>query len=187
MCGVVDLVFTARLGDMLLRPLLESDAELVVDATAREVEPSFWAPRPAGAYSLADARSALREWDPAGGVRASYGFVQGDRLLAVAGLQVDGPGSAEVAYWVPSEQRRRGYGRGALIALTGAAHDTVGLGRLWLEIEPDNEASLRMARRAGYVFERRAALHCRSWVDEDPARDTWHDCLIWGHTGSRGS
>jgi RimJ/RimL family protein N-acetyltransferase len=136
---------------------------------------------------MADARTALREWDPACGVKASYGLIHGNRLVAVAGLQVDTPDSAEVAYWVRPEERRRGYGLGALVALTGAAHATIGLGRLWLEIDPANEPSLRMARHADYVFERRLARHCRSWVDEDPARDTWHDCLIWSHTDSHRS
>jgi hypothetical protein len=26
------------------------------------------------------------------------------------------------------------------------------------------------------------ARHCRAWSSDDPAHDTWHDCLIWAHT-----
>lgn len=173
---------SAELDGMVLRPLVEADAGLMVDATANEVAPAVWGPRPVGPYSLPDAQRALQAWDPRAGVRASYGLVRGERLLAVAGLMVDGPDSAEVAYWVRPEERRQGIGGKALTALTALGHDRVGLRRLWLEIEPGNEPSLRMARRAGYRFERRLPRHCRTWLHEDPLRDTWHDCLIWAHT-----
>jgi RimJ/RimL family protein N-acetyltransferase len=54
--------------------------------------------------------------------------------------------------------------------------------RIWLEIAPGNEPSLRLARRTGYRFEQRIPRHCRDWACEDAARDSWHDCLIWVHT-----
>lgn len=183
----MNLWVTGRVDAMVLRPLLHADGGLVVAATANETRPAIWGPRPTGPYTLADAECALEDWDPGAGQRASYGLVDEGRLRAVAGLMVDGPASAEVAYWVPPPERRKGLGRAAVVTLTVLAHDQLGIRRLWLEIEPSNEPSLQLARRAGYEFERRLPMHCRSWLHDDPLRDTWHDCLIWAHTAPRAS
>ena len=95
----------------------------------------------------------------------------------------DGPGSAELAYWVRPEHRRQGLALRGIVAITGWAHRDGGLPRVWVEINPDNTASRRLAERAGFVFEQRAEDHCRTWSTDDPATDTWHDCLIFGHAG----
>jgi RimJ/RimL family protein N-acetyltransferase len=170
------------LGDLRLRTLFQDDAELLVEATRHEQAPALWAPRPAGPYSLDDARTALRHWDPARGERASYGVLQAGRLVAALGIMLDSPYSAELAYWVRPEQRRRGIGLRGVHALTAWAHRDAGLGRLWLEIAPGNTASQALARRAGYQLEQRLPRHCRAWLAEDPDRDQWHDCLIFAHT-----
>jgi RimJ/RimL family protein N-acetyltransferase len=59
--------------------------------------------------------------------------------------------------------------------------------RVWLEIEPGNEPSLRLAQRAGYHFEQRLSQHCRDWSSEDAEQDSWHDCLIWAHVSDQAS
>jgi RimJ/RimL family protein N-acetyltransferase len=178
----MDLTAQLDLGDLRLRTLFQDDAELLVEATRHEQAPPLWGPRPAGPYSLDDARTALQQWDPARGERASYGVLRADRLVAVLGLLLDSPHSAELAYWVRPEQRRRGIGVRSVHALTAWAHRGIGLARLWLEIEPGNTASLELARRAGYQLEQRLPRHCRSWLEDDPDRDQWHDCLIFAHT-----
>jgi RimJ/RimL family protein N-acetyltransferase len=61
------------------------------------------------------------------------------------------------------------------------AHGQLAVPRIWLEIEPGNEPSLRLAQRAGYRFEQLIAQHCRDWACEDAERDSWPDCLIWVH------
>lgn len=61
-----------------------------------------------------------------------------DRLLGALGLMIDGPRSAELAYWVRPENRRRGLALRGVGALTRWAHDDLGLDRIWLEIEPGN-------------------------------------------------
>src|SRR5215208_8247603 len=133
---------TARLDfwDLRLRTLFQDDAQLLVEATRHEQAPALWAPRPAGPYCLDDARTALRQWDPARGKRASYGVMRADRLVAALGLMLDSPHSAELAYWVRPEERRRGIGVHSVLALTAWAHRQAGLSRLWLEIEPGNTA-----------------------------------------------
>jgi len=176
----MDLTAQLDLGDLRLRTLVQDDAALLVEATRHEQAPALWASRPAGPYSLDDARTALRQWDPARRERASYGVLRADRLVAGLGLMLDSRHSAELAYWVRPEQRRRGIGLRSVRALTAWAHRG-GLARLWLEIEPGNTASLELARRAGYQLEQRLPRHCRSWLEEDSDRDHWHDCLILAH------
>src|SRR5215217_3327179 len=82
----MDLTAELDLGELRLRTLLRDDAELLVEATGRERAPALWGPRPAGSYSLDDARTALQQWDPAEEKQASYGVLRAERLVAaVAG------------------------------------------------------------------------------------------------------
>lgn len=83
-----------------------------------------------------------------------------------------GPSSAELAYWVRPEERGRGLAARGVQAVTAFAHARLGIARAWLEIDPTNAASLRVAERAGYTYEERLAGHCG------------HDCLIWSHAAS---
>lgn len=164
-----------------LRTLIAGDVDLLVEATHAESAPALWAPRPRGAYSTRDAQAALRAWDPDTTHQASYGILEHDRMLGALGLMLDGPRSAELAYWVRPENRRQGLALRGLRALTPWAQVDLGLSRVWLEINPDNTPSLRVAVRAGYHFEQRMSHHCRAWTSEDPRDDTRHDCLIYTH------
>ncbi|SNS09474.1 GNAT family N-acetyltransferase [Actinomadura mexicana] len=165
-----------------LRTLTPRDAALVVEATGTETARALWGPHPAGPYTPRDARAALNDWDPAAGRQASYGMLERGRLLGALGLMIDGPHSAELAYWVRPENRRQGLALRGVNALTRWAHDELGLDRIWLEAEPDNTPSLRLADRAGFQFEERLPHHCRTWSAPDPEHDTWHDCMIWAHS-----
>lgn len=167
--------------EFLLRTLTPDDAALVVEATHAERAPSFWGPRPAGPYTLDDALAALRAWDPRTSGQASYGVLENDRLVGALGLMPNGPSSAELAYWLRPEERGRGIAWRSVGALTAWAHRTVPLARIWLEIDPANSASIRVAERAEFEFEKRMAWHCRRWTYDDPALDSWHDCDIWVH------
>jgi len=173
---------TLDLGNGLhLRALVLDDAVLLVQATSGEAAPSLWGPRPAGPYSLPDARAALAAWDPAAGGQFSLGVLDGQQLLGAVGLMPGQPGSAELAYWIRPGQRGRGIASRAVQAVTLWAHRSLAIPRIWLEIDPGNEPSLRVAQRAGYHFEQRLPRHCRDWATEDARHDSWHDCLIWAH------
>lgn len=173
-----------------LRTLTDQDAALLVEATRAQSAPALWGPHPRGPYSIHDAHGALRAWDPDTANQASYGIVGqggGQRggqggLLGALGLMPDGPHSAELAYWVRPEYRRQGLALRSIQAFTHWAHTGLEFSRIWLEINPGNVASLRLADRAGYHFEERLPRHCRAWTSEDPDLDSWHDCLIWTHT-----
>ena len=74
--AAMDLTARLALGDLCLQTLLQDDAGLLVEATRHEQAPALWGPRPAGAYSIDEARRGLQHWDPAGGKRASYGVLR---------------------------------------------------------------------------------------------------------------
>ncbi|GHJ37284.1 GNAT family N-acetyltransferase [Streptomyces sp. TS71-3] len=181
----LDLDLDLEIGDGLrLRVLAKDDADLLVEATSGESARSLWDAYPVGPYSLIDGKKALAAWDPDEGGQFSVGVMDGNRLLGAVGLMPDGPGSVELAYWVRPEQRGRGIASRAVGATTHWGHTRLAVPRIWLEIRPDNEPSLRLARRLGYRLESRMPRHCRDHVHADPARDTWHDCLIWVHTAT---
>ena len=94
---------------------------------------------------------------------------------------LDGPDSAELAYWVRPGQRRRGLASKGVRLVTDWAH-RAGLTGLWLEIDPANQASLRVAAQCGYRLERHSPAHCRSPAPDEAGDDQRHDCLIWSHT-----
>jgi hypothetical protein len=82
---------TLDLGDGLhLRALVRDDAALLVEATSGEAVPSLWGPRPAGPYSLPDARAALAAWDPTAGSQFSLGVLR--VCAALSGPRCTTPG-----------------------------------------------------------------------------------------------
>lgn len=168
--------------DLRLRPLVTADAALLVEATGGEPGRSLWGAYPVGHYSLHDAQAALAAWDPCSGGQFSLGIMKDGRLLGAVGLMPDSPGSIELAYWVRPDERGKGVASRAVLAATLWTHRELAVPRIWLEIEPGNEPSLRLAKRVGYRFEERIPQHCRDWEYEDAERDSWHDCLIWVHT-----
>jgi RimJ/RimL family protein N-acetyltransferase len=174
-------------GGLHMRALVTADAALVAEATSGESESSLWGPRPVGPYSLDEAQATLSDWDPAAGGQFSLGILQSQQsqpsqqLLGAIGLMPDGQGSIELAYWMRPEQRGQGITARAVRAATAWAHHGLAVARIWLEINPANEPSLRVAQRAGYTFEERIPRHCREWASEDAEHDSWHDCLIWVH------
>lgn len=176
----MDLDVDAALDDVRLRTLNPSDAPLMVEATRLERGPALWGPRPAGPYTLADAVAALERWTAPHG-QVSLGMLRDGTLMAAFGLMLDGPDSAELAYWVRPDRRRQGLAGRGIVAVTAWAHST-GLARLWLEIDPAHEVSQRVALRGGYRLEQRLPNHCRLWTDDDPDLDAWRDCFIWSHT-----
>jgi ribosomal-protein-alanine N-acetyltransferase len=76
-----------------------------------------------------------------------------DRYLGSVVLFARACQTAELAYVVAPEARGRGLSRRALQLLGDWAFAQLGLQRLQLRIEPGNEASHAVARRAGYQRE----------------------------------
>lgn len=102
-----------------------------------------------------------------------------DELLGRVALRriLLGDGCAEVAYWTVARARGRGVAVRATATLSRWAFEEVGLHRLELSHATANEASCRVAVKAGFAAEgtrRSALLH----------RDGWHDMHL--HARVRG-
>jgi RimJ/RimL family protein N-acetyltransferase len=78
-----------------------------------------------------------------------------DRLLGALGISnFDWADlKAEIGYWMAPEARRRGVGARATRMLAAWALTSLGLERLELLANPENEASQRLAERAGFTRE----------------------------------
>jgi RimJ/RimL family protein N-acetyltransferase len=134
---------------LTLRPLTAADAAAYAEAAAEEPgEPAALS----AAVEPFDAAAEIAAWEP-DPLRDAFAVEAAGRLVGIVSLQVSGPGQAEAAYWVRRSQRGRGLATEALGLLTGLAWKR-GYERLWLEIDPWNDASLRVADKAGYRYER---------------------------------
>jgi len=79
-----------------------------------------------------------------------------------------GEGAGEISYWVLPEARGRRVASRALEMVTDWAFGTLGLHRIVVKHSTRNQASCRVAERAGYPLEgteRSAALHADGWHD----------------------
>ncbi|PIM66249.1 GNAT family N-acetyltransferase [Streptomyces sp. JV178] len=158
-------------GEALLRPWCLADAEAVV-AAFRDPEIQRWHVRRAD--SVEEARTWIESWqsswrDEAGGHWAVSG-ADGEGLLGRVSLKsLDlADGSAEVAYWMVPTARGEGTCTRAVMTLTKWALEQAGFHRLELEHSMANQASCRVAIKAGFKTEgirRGAALHADGWHD----------------------
>jgi RimJ/RimL family protein N-acetyltransferase len=137
---------------LLLRVLGIGDAEAVVEAT-RDSDDAVWAPR-APPYTVEQARGFLADYERRrqAGDAVSFGVFRpyGEGLLAGLVVQEAARGDIELAYWVRPQARRRGIASRSLDALSAWVEDHLAPQRVWVEVEPANEASLRTAASAGY-------------------------------------
>lgn len=174
----------AAAGGLLLRPWAATDAAVFL-AAYRDPEIRHWHTRqPASEEQVHEWFDRYRrEWAQETGahwaVTRGGGAVLG--RIAMRGLDLD-DGVANCAYWVLPAARRAGVASGALAALSRWAFGEAGFHRLALDHSTRNEASCRVATRAGFRWEgtkRSDAvhsdgrhdmhLHARIRADESPA------------------
>lgn len=78
-----------------------------------------------------------------------------------------------IGYWIDRNYANRGYTTDAVNAMTRYAFEILGLHRVEINVRPENEASCRVAEKAGYSYEgdRAAFLHISGqWRD--------HKCFV---------
>ncbi|WP_405792185.1 GNAT family N-acetyltransferase [Streptomyces sp. NBC_01506] len=158
-------------GGALLRPWLIGDAQAVVEAFG---DPAIQRWHVRRADSVDEARGWIRRWQGTWGdeteghwavAGADTGTLLG-RLSLKAWNLTDG--TAEVAYWTVPAARGSGICPRAVTALAEWALGEGGFHRLELEHSTANEASCRVAAKAGFEAEgvrRGAALHVDGWHD----------------------
>ncbi|WP_217254750.1 GNAT family N-acetyltransferase [Streptomyces sp. AC602_WCS936] len=163
---------TLPTGDgLLLRPWRTADAP-AVHAAFQDPVMHQWHIR--AADSEEEVRGWIAEWqrgwEQERNVQWAVADGAGDRLLGrVALRQVElGDGVAEVAYWTTAAARGRGVAARATRTLARWALDDIGFQRLELSHALANEASCRVAAKAGFALEgtkRSALLHADGWHD----------------------
>ncbi|MEU9519214.1 GNAT family N-acetyltransferase [Streptomyces sp. NPDC048224] len=156
---------------LLLRPWRTEDAP-AVHAAFQDPVMHQWHVR--SADSEEEVRGWITEWQRAweGERNAQWAVADAadDRLLGRVALRevVLGDGVAEVAYWTTASARGRGVAARAARTLAHWALDGVGFQRLELSHAVANEASCRVAGKAGFALEgtrRSAVLHPDGWHD----------------------
>ncbi|MCX4760752.1 GNAT family N-acetyltransferase [Streptomyces sp. NBC_01275] len=156
---------------LVLRPWRAEDAP-AVHAAFQDPLIHQWHVR--SADSVAEVAGWIEEWTAgwAGERIAQWAVADADtdRLLGRAALREIhlGDGMAEVAYWTTAAARGRGVAARATTALARWALDEIGLHRLELLHATANQASCRVAAKAGFTLEgtkRSALLHVDGWHD----------------------
>jgi RimJ/RimL family protein N-acetyltransferase len=163
---------TIPTGDGLaLRPWRAGDAP-AVHAAFQDPVMHQWHVR--AADSEDEVRGWIEEWraawDGERGVQWAVVDADTDRLRGRVALRTVelGDGAAEVAYWTVAEARGQGVAARATTALARWALDEIGFHRLELLHAVRNEASCRVAAKAGFALEgtkRSAILHPDGWHD----------------------
>ena len=143
-------------GDIRLRPWERRDVPAMT-AACRDPEIPRWTVVPPN-YTERHARDFIAGTgsDIAAGRELPLAIVDmDDSVLGALGLSNfewhDLKG--EIGYWMAAESRRRGIGARATRMLAVWALTSLGLERLELLANPENEASLRLAERAGFTRE----------------------------------
>lgn len=156
---------------LLLRPWRAADAPAVF-AAFQDPAQQRWHAR------TADSVDEVRDWfgtwaegwsEETAAQWAVTGEESGELLgrVALREIRLD-EGTAEVAYWTVAAARGRGVAVRATTTLTRWAFDDVGFHRLELAHAVENDASCRVAHKAGFAPEgtkRSAVLHGDGWHD----------------------
>jgi RimJ/RimL family protein N-acetyltransferase len=133
-------------GGIELRPFTEADVPALVEA-CQDPEIPRWTRVPTP-YGEAEARAYVA------GHPNIYAFAVVDaetgELLGSVGFGLAGEARGEFGYWVKREARGRGVASRALRLAARRAVAQHGLRRLQLVVEPENEASIRVAENAGF-------------------------------------
>jgi ribosomal-protein-alanine N-acetyltransferase len=143
-------------GDIALRAWERRDVPAVT-AACQDPEIPRWTVVPYH-YTQRHAREFIAgtSADLAAGRELALAVVDADDTLvgAVGIANFDWPNlNAEIGYWIVAEARRRGIGWRATRMLSVWAIEELGLERLELLANPRNEASQRLAERAGFTRE----------------------------------
>lgn len=139
-------------GQLTLRAPVTADAAVVaraVQASLGELEP--WMP-----WATADYDEAAASWWIQHGDAHPFLILDADGdVVGTCGLNsLDEPNKrANLGYWVSSQHTGRGVATAATILVAGYGLTELGLRRIEIVMSVENEASRRVAERAGATYE----------------------------------
>lgn len=144
---------------LTLRPVEPGDVDAVF-AACQDPEIQRWTTVPSP-YTRDDAITYVTETNPSGWDECrAAGFAvcasETGRLLASVGLHFHRPNDdalASIGYWCAPEARGRGYVTEAVLAVAQWGFDQCGVERLEWYAVVGNDASRRVAEKAGFVVE----------------------------------
>jgi [ribosomal protein S5]-alanine N-acetyltransferase len=148
---VKGILRTARL---TLRPLSLNDADALLQVFGDEETMRFWSTGPVTSLDAMRerlARNVVPDDSPAN-VFAIAESESGPARGWVS-LYAFKDGNAGAGYILNKAVRGRGYAREALAALLDYAFDIRNVHRIFLEIDPENTASIRLAQSMGFRWE----------------------------------
>lgn len=125
-------------------------------------------------------RKAIEKW------RADWAALGPTRTLAIRDLRTGvlaggcqvrlrADQIAEMSYWVFPAHRGKGYATRAIVLTSDWVFGELGVERLELYVEPDNEASRGAARRAGFTEE--GLLRAREQIGDERRDMVLYSCL----------
>jgi RimJ/RimL family protein N-acetyltransferase len=171
---------SAATAPVCLRPTETRDLDAIV-AACTDPEVQRWTTVPVP-YELADAEFFVTEHAPgrwARGDGAVFALAGPDDAFA-GSMELrltDGSGVAEVGYLVAPWSRGQGYASAALARLCRWGFAELGLRRIEWRAHVGNEASRRVALRAGFTMEGMARASC---VQRGEYRDAWTGAILAG-------
>lgn len=158
---------TLRDGSLVLRAANAADAE-AIRRVYSEPELRYWMGWGDQPPDLAEARRNIdrgeRAWREGSWAVFRVAELPADEVVGGASLRLAAHETAEVSYFLAARARGQGLATRAVRLLAAWAFDELGLERLELRTHLENEASQRVAERAGFRREgvERAS---RAWPD----------------------
>jgi RimJ/RimL family protein N-acetyltransferase len=143
-------------GVVTLRPWQAGDVDALIDAIDGDPEITAWLELIPQPYGEREARAwisaAASMWRD--GTASTFAVVADGRVVGGCGVNwIDREqGVGDVGYWARSDARGSGYVTRAVLIAARWAFDQ-GCERLQLRADTENEASLRVAERAGFTRE----------------------------------
>ena len=141
-----------------LRPLSNSNLGSIVEAL-QDPEVSRWIPDIPYPYTEEHGRQFLnmahQGWLSGRSAQFAIAASQAEEFLGTvgAGKGDSDDASADIGYWIAAPHRRRGFATRALVLASRWCLSDWGLIRLQLNADVRNEASLKVATRAGFQRE----------------------------------
>jgi RimJ/RimL family protein N-acetyltransferase len=139
---------------VVLRPWRLEDVPAVT-AACQDAEIVRWlsfVPQP---YTEEDARFYVEDCIAAPEERKPFAITDAEtgEVIGSIDMRINRMHTGHVGYWLAAEARGRGLTTAALRALSRWAIEDLGLGRVELVTDPDNLASQRVAKKAGFQRE----------------------------------